>query len=102
MLISALNDGFVGTEEAFASVFPDSTPESPVILYGEGYGPGIQKGGGNYGSDQSFVLFDIKIGPWWLRREDVLEIADKLMIPDVVPVVGKGTLADMVALVRGV
>ena len=38
-----------------------------VCLYGEGYGAKIQKAGGNYRPDQSFVLFDVKIGKWWLQ-----------------------------------
>jgi hypothetical protein len=57
---------------------------SPACLYGEGYGAGIQKGGGNYGPDQKFILFDVKIGDWWLQRKDVEDIAAKLDIP-VVP-----------------
>lgn len=69
-------------------------------LYGEGYGVKIQKGGGNYKSDgTSFVLFDVRIGDWWLRRESVNEIADKLKIKSV-PIIGQGTLIDMVHIVK--
>ena len=47
-----------------------------VTLYGEGYGARIQKGGGKYlAKSCDFVLFDVKIGDWWLRREAVDEIA---------------------------
>lgn len=56
---------------------------TPAILYGEGYGGKIQKGG-NYRPDESFILFDIRIGRWWLQREDVVEIGGKLGV-DVVP-----------------
>lgn len=73
--------------------------DSSVCLYGEGYGAKIQKGGGNYRKDQSFVLFDAKVGDWWLKREDVSDIAAKLGI-DIVPVIGTGTLADMIAKVQ--
>lgn len=66
-----------------------------VVLYGEGYGPKIQKGGGNYRQDQSFVLFDVKIGPFWLRRADVNDVACKLGIESV-PIIGLGTLHAMV------
>lgn len=66
-----------------------------VCLYGEGYGAKIQKGGGNYRADQDFVLFDIKIGEFWLQRPDLEGIAEKLEI-DIVPILGKGTLLDMV------
>ena len=67
-----------------------------VCFYGEGYGPGIQSGG-NYRSDQSFVLFDVKVGDWWLLREDVESIAQDFGL-QVVPTFGSGTLHDMVAL----
>lgn len=70
-----------------------------VTLYGEGYGPKIQNGG-NYRDDQSFVLFDVKIGHWWLKRDDVDEIAESLGI-DSVPVIGYGTLNDSMHIVSG-
>lgn len=37
-----------------------------VCLYGEGYGDKIQNNGNKYRPDQDFVLFDVKIGNWWL------------------------------------
>lgn len=65
-----------------------------VTLYGEGYGAGIQKGGGNYKSDGcDFVLFDVMVGGWWLGRDDVDDVAKRLGI-DSVPVLGHGTLYD--------
>lgn len=67
-----------------------------VCLYGEGYGAKIQKGGGNYIPDgNSFVLFDIKVGDIWLNRDSIEDIANKLNIK-VVPIIGEGTLYDMV------
>lgn len=69
-------------------------------LYGEGYGAKIQKGGGNYKSDGTdFVLFDVRVGDWWLKREDVIDIAAKLGI-QVVPTIGEGTLYNMVEVVQ--
>lgn len=69
-----------------------------VTLYGEGYGAKIQKGGGNYKPDGvDFVLFDVKVGPWWLKRDDVRSIAVTLGV-DTVAVVGTGGLVDAVAL----
>jgi hypothetical protein len=68
-----------------------------VILFGEGYGPNIQ-GGGKYREDTSFVLFDVKIGDWWLSRENVDDVACKLGIESV-PVIGSGTLHDAVDIV---
>ncbi|MGH7743252.1 MAG: RNA ligase family protein [Candidatus Dormibacteria bacterium] len=76
------------------------TDPTDVTLYGEGYGAKIQKGGGKYIPDGcSFVLFDVKVGSWWLTRDAVAEIGQQLGI-DVVPVVGTGTLADAVELTR--
>ena len=75
----------------------DKFGDAEVILFGEGFGARIQKGGGNYISDGvSFVLFDVYIG-MWLKREDVEEIANSLGI-DVVPIVGEGTLVAAVDL----
>lgn len=68
-----------------------------VILFGEGYGPKIQ-GGGKYRDDHSFVLFDVKIGDWWLLRKDVDDIAAKLGIESV-PTIGEGTLHDAIDIV---
>lgn len=70
-----------------------------VCLYGEGYGAKIQKVGSHYRQDQGFVLFDVKIGRWWLKREDVEDIARFLNI-EVVPIIGEGTLNDMVEMAR--
>jgi ATP-dependent RNA circularization protein (DNA/RNA ligase family) len=71
-----------------------------LCLYGEGYGAKIQKGGGNYIKDGvNFVLFDVKIGNFWLKREDVEDIAQKLNLK-VVPIIGKGTLDKMVKKVK--
>jgi hypothetical protein len=69
-----------------------------VTLYGEGYGPKIQNGG-LYRQDVSFVLFDVKIGYFWLTRPNVNDIADKLGI-DSVPVLGTGTIHDAIQMVR--
>lgn len=51
----------------------------PMCLYGEGYGAKIQKGGGKYIHDGvNFALFDILIDKWWLKIDDVFDIAFKL------------------------
>ena len=69
-LINRLNKKFLPQIETFENLFinPDQTDRAEVCLYGEGYGAKIQKGGGNYRLDQDFVLFDIKIGQWWLKK----------------------------------
>ena len=72
----------------------------PLCLYGEGYGARIQKGGGKYIPDGiSFILFDVKIDKWWLKREDVEEIAKQLEI-DAVPIMGEGTLDDAIQMIK--
>lgn len=73
--------------------------EGGICLYGEGVGSRIQKGGGNYYKDQRFVLFDVRVGEWWLRRSDIEGIAKVLDIP-VVPIIGAGTLAEAVEMAR--
>ena len=54
--------------------------DDDVILFGEGYGPKIQKGGGLYRDDVSFILFDVVIGEWWMLRDSIEDIASKLNI----------------------
>jgi len=85
--------------EMFSPLLMQSVfPETSVILFGEGYGARIQKGGGNYipnGCD--FILFDVLIGDWWLQRKDVVDIASRLRI-NVVPVIGYGTIRDAIKI----
>ena len=84
------------TKEKMQSSFP----EGDIILYGEGFGAKIQKGGGNYIRDGvDFILFDVKVGEWWLNRESVEEIANKLGIK-IVKLIGEGTLNDAIEKTR--
>lgn len=81
-----------------AEVF--GTEPTDVTLYGEGYGAKIQKGGGDYHRDRcDFVLFDVLIGGFWLRREDVDDVAVKLGIESV-PILDRGNLHDAVEMAR--
>jgi len=79
--------------------FIDAFKDTDACLYGEGYGGKIQKAGATYGPEQRFVLFDVKIGNFWLDREDVEDIALKMRVP-VVPIIGQGTLGEMVEITR--
>ena len=82
--------------EKFKALYPGT----PMTLYGEGYGAKIQKGGGNYISDDvSFIVFDIMINCNFLSRENVEDITEHLGI-DVVPIIDKGTLHKAVSTVR--
>ena len=95
-LVSYLYKTF--TVEKMAALRKDADPVS-ITLYGEGYGAGIQKGGG-YSLTKSFVLFDVLIGSrWWLKDDDVSEIAGKLGIARA-PVIGRLNMAQIVSLVR--
>jgi len=74
--------------------------DTQVTLYGEGYGARIQKGGGNYNADGvDFVMFDVRVGDIYLKKEDVKEIANAFGV-DVVPIVGHGTLEEAIELVK--
>jgi hypothetical protein len=86
-------------QETFPADLMSHVFDGPTCLYGEGCGAKIQKGGGNYYADQRFVLFDVRIGDWWLKRKDVEDIARALGIP-FAPVIGQGNLAAMVGLVK--
>lgn len=78
----------------------DPGQPADVVLYGEGYGPGIQKGGGLYRTDKAFILFDVLVaGQWWLDGNGVDDIARKLGIESV-PYLGRMTLDQIVELVR--
>lgn len=82
-------------EKAFSMI-----PDNGITLYGEGYGAKIGKNGYRYNPvGCGFILFDVKVGDWWLRRRDVEDVADKLGL-DVVPIIGTGTLADAVEMAR--
>ena len=94
-LVNRLNEKILPLLDKFIEIFNDAE----VCLYGEGYGAKIQKGGGNYRVDQDFVLFDIKIGHWWLKREDIEDIANKLNL-DIVPIIGSGSLEELVEYVK--
>jgi hypothetical protein len=93
-LVRVLEDHFLPQKEALLEAFPDGG-----CLYGEGYGAKILKGGGNYRPDQDFVLFDVKVGDWWLERANIEDVALKFGL-DVVPIIGRGTLGDMVSRTR--
>lgn len=93
-LVARLNERFLPLASKMKEMF-----DCDACLYGEGYGAKIQKGGGNYRADQDFVLFDVRVGEWWLQRADVEDVARKLCL-DVVPIIGEGTLYDAIAAAK--
>ncbi len=89
-------NGWVEYSAASPPVMCDNLSSYPITLYGEGYGGGIQKGGGEYtsktkGGAVSFRLFDVLIGAVptadikgvWLRRVDIEDVAAKLGVKPV-------------------
>lgn len=81
--------------ENVRAVFPDAS----AVLYGEGYGAGIQKGG-DYSDSKKFILFDVLVdGKWWLNWENTCDVAAKLHL-DTVPDFGEMTLEEATAMVQ--
>lgn len=95
------------TEEAFLRAFPprEDGREQSIILYGEGYGAGIQKGGGDYSPEKRFILFDVVVQDpmtcidWWLSDDNVRDVGQKMGL-EVVPSFGEMTLEDATEMVR--
>lgn len=94
------------TVQVLRKAFPPECPEDmevsyiDVVLYGEGYGAKIQKGGGRYiKNDVDFILFDVKVDRWWLKRGAVEEVASDLGIK-VVPIIGYMTISEAEEYVR--
>ena len=85
-------------KQIFRSIFPLGGGVR-ACLYGEGYGKRIQKGENYIKDGVDFVLFDMLVGDIFLKREDVEDIASKFGIK-VVPIVGEGTLNQMIEIVR--
>ena len=77
----------------------DITSTTSITLYGEGYGTKIQKGGNYISSGVDFILFDVKIDKWWLQRDAVEDIANKLNIK-IVPLIGYMTIPEAVEYVK--
>ena len=92
-LMTYLIDHF--TQVRLQSVFPG---QNNVHLFGEGYGPKIQSGG-NYRPDVGFILFDVHVDGWWLKREDVKMISERLEVP-MVPDLGIMTEEQVIEFVK--
>lgn len=88
----------------YENINPDTLrivfPDTDVVLYGEGYGAGIQKAGGLYSPTKKFILFDVLVGgKWWLSQENVNDVGVKMGL-DVVPYLGEMTLEQATEMVR--
>lgn len=81
------------------SLFEFAYPETSMTLYGEGYGVGIQNGGGYIQDSNDFIMFDVKIGKWWLSSENAREICGNLHC-DFVPKIGEFTINEAIEFVK--
>jgi len=102
-LVTKLQEMFLTlpTRQLLKETFCREGEDTKICFYGEGFGNKIQ---GKVGTDYlmnnvDFYLFDIKIGDWWLKREDVEELGKKfgLLLP---VVVGYGTINESIELVK--
>lgn len=96
-LLKYLQETF--TAEKMDKSFPDLSQFTLVVLYGEGYGAKIQKGGNYRPNSVCFRLFDVKIGDWWLEPESIQDVANKLGI-QTVPYLGEFTTEEAIALLK--
>ena len=95
-LLARLEELFGG--ESKEELFEQNFGNKEVILFGEGIGEKIQKGGGLYGP-ADFVLFDVYIGGYWLNRDAVEHFAEVFGIR-CVPILLVGTLKEGVDFVK--
>lgn len=97
-LVNRLNVLFGG--ETNEELFEQTFGETPMILYGEGYGAKIQNGC-LYRDDVDFILFDVyqPDRDVWLKRESVEGIAKTFGV-DVVPIILEGDIDNAVEYVK--
>jgi hypothetical protein len=102
-LIQYLYDTFPAVRMRAALWLPDEqgNPQPmKAVLYGEGYGAGIQKRGGLYRKDKAFRLFDVLIADkWWLDWPNVENVAAKLGVKTA-PYLGDFSLDEIVSMVK--
>lgn len=89
-----------GTNEA-EEMFEQKFGETQVILFGEGYGAKIQKGGNYIPNGCDFILFDVYFPETdlWLKRDSIEDIANAFGIK-CIPIVVEGTLNDCIEFVK--
>lgn len=96
-LLDRLEERFGG--EVAEQIFEEHFGDKQVVLYGEGYGAKIQKGGGLYRKDNDFILFDVKVNGKYLDQVDMAIVAHFLGI-ETVPVALSGTIEEAIAYVK--
>lgn len=87
-------------KEKLRAVFYSNTDKpTHITLYGEGYGVKIQKGGNYIKEGVDFILFDVKVGNWWLNREACENITTELGLK-IVPLMGYMTIQEAIDFVK--
>ena len=97
-VLAALEEMFKTKEMEY--LFEQAFQGKEVYLFGETYGEAIQSGGSymENGHGTGFILFDVKVNNYDLKRKDVQDVAEQLGL-DTVPVVFEGTLDEAKAFV---
>lgn len=97
-LVDYLMSTFLSDE--VQELFEQKFGEMKVVLFGEGYGAGIQKGKA-YRNDLAFILFDVYLPEkdLWLKRDAIENISQCFNI-EAVPVIMTGTLPEAVEFVK--
>lgn len=90
-LLDKLQEIFI--KEKLKYIFPNVD----VVLFGEGFGEKIQNNIYKI-NGVDFILFDVNINGYWLDRENVNKISEKLSVKSV-EIVGEGNIDDAVCLV---
>lgn len=93
--VADINEAFAEGHHRFAV----DLEEVPVYIYGEFYGKGIQKCGGNYDKDNKrFSVFDICQQGWWVPLNILNDYCAKLGL-DIAPYIGQMTIKEAEAMV---
>lgn len=95
-LLARLEELFGG--ESKEELFEQTFGNKEVILFGEGYGKKIQKGGELYG-DVNFRFFDVLVDDYWLLQNNVDCIAEIFEI-ETAPFMFRGTLEQGVQFIK--
>jgi hypothetical protein len=86
--------------DSIKSIMLENFKDVDVKIYGEGYGNKIQKIGKQYLEDDvDFILFDVKISNWWIKRYEVENIGNMLNLKTV-PIVFEGSLNNAISFVK--
>lgn len=83
----------------FTEIFPSFTKNDTITIYGEGYGKKIQNGGNYIKDGNDFILFDVRYNNFWLRRDALEDIANKLHIK-IVPLIGYMNIQEAIEYVK--